>query len=77
MDYANARELPKISASHVQKRNMQYRGVILDEMHFLPTHTTRWHTTWGEAKSAAEKLCKETLGKRGTISVYDQDGHVY
>lgn len=48
---------------------MKYQGLVKDQMRELTTKRTRLYKTYKEAHDAAEKLCKRTLGERGTIEV--------
>jgi hypothetical protein len=46
-----------------------YRGLVKDDLKALETKTTKWYDTYEAAHTAAEKLCKRTMGDRGTIAV--------
>lgn len=48
---------------------MEYRGIVKDDMKALDDRKTKWYSTYAEAHSAAEKLCKRTYGDRGSIDV--------
>ncbi|OQC75351.1 MAG: hypothetical protein BWX44_00082 [Spirochaetes bacterium ADurb.Bin001] len=55
----------------------KYRGVVKDKLKALEDKKTRWYATHQDAHAAAERLCKRTMGGRGTISVMDGDGYKY
>jgi len=46
-----------------------YRGIVKDQMGTFDTKHTKYYETYQEAHDAAEKLCKRTMGDRGTIDV--------
>ena len=46
-----------------------YRGLVIDQLHVLDTRKTGLYVTYKEAHDAAERLCKRTMGDRGTIDV--------
>ena len=47
----------------------KYRGVVTDSLKSMDTRKTKTYDTYKEAHDAAEKLCKRTMGDRGSISV--------
>ena len=47
----------------------KYRGLVVDDLKTLDTRKTKLYLTYKEAHDAAEKLCKRTMGDRGTIEV--------
>jgi hypothetical protein len=51
----------------------KYRGVVKDQLKTLETRYTKWYSTYKEAHNAAEKLCKRTMGDRGTLDVETKD----
>lgn len=55
---------------------MKYRGEVKDRM-TGDVKKTFWKDTYQDAHNAAEKLCKRTLGSRGTIFVVDKDNYTY
>lgn len=55
---------------------MKYKGIVKDRMGSLDTKETRWYPTYKDAHDAAEKLCKKTIGNRGTLLVQDEDGEI-
>ena len=55
---------------------MKYKGIVKDRMGSLDPKETRWHATYKDAHDAAERLCKVTIGERGTILVQDEDGEI-
>lgn len=46
-----------------------YKGIVKDQMGSLPDRKTKNYSTYRDAHEAAEKLCKQTYGERGTIDV--------
>ena len=46
-------------------------GIVKDDMKSLDSQYTEKFATYKEAHDAAEKLCKKTLGDRGSIVVID------
>lgn len=52
---------------------MKYRGLVIDRMNTLETRKTKYYSTYQEAHEAAEKLCKKTLGERGSIDVEEKE----
>lgn len=48
---------------------MKYRGIVKDRLRALPDRRTRIYSTYELAHRAAERLCRETYGERGTIQV--------
>ena len=48
---------------------MKYRGIVKDRLRALPDRRTRIYSTYELAHRAAERLCRETYGERGTIVV--------
>ena len=52
----------------------KYRGIVKDDMGSMESKQTKWYDTYKEAHDAAEKLCKRTMGDRGSISVEDGEG---
>lgn len=53
----------------------KYQGIVKDQLGSLDTRKTRTYETYKEAHDAAEKLCKRTMGDRGTIEVEETAGH--
>lgn len=47
----------------------KYIGIVKDQLRYLGTYKTKYYSTYKEAHDAAEKLCKKTLGERGSIDV--------
>ena len=47
----------------------KYQGIVTDRLGTLETRKTKLYATYKEAHDAAEKLCKKTMGDRGTIDV--------
>jgi len=47
----------------------KYIGIVKDRLQTLETRKTRKYNTYKEAHDAAEKLCRRTMGERGTIDV--------
>lgn len=47
----------------------KYIGIVKDHLGALDTHKTKSYSTYRAAHDAAEKLCKKTLGDRGSIDV--------
>lgn len=48
---------------------IKHQGQVIDQLKSLSTHKTKWYDTYQDAQIAAEKLCKRTLGDRGTINI--------
>lgn len=48
--------------------NMQYRGVVTDQLSKNKQYT-KWVDTYKNAHDDAETLCSRTIGNRGTIDV--------
>ena len=48
---------------------MGYVGIVKDRLQTLKTRKTKKYNTYKEAHDAAERLCKRTMGERGTIDV--------
>ena len=46
-----------------------YKGIVKDQLGTMETRETKLYPTYKEAHDAAEKLCKRTMGERGTIDV--------
>lgn len=53
---------------------MKYVGIVKDRLQGLETRKTRKYNTYKEAHDAAEKLCRRTMGERGTIDVMIVNG---
>ena len=51
------------------KKKVRYRGVVEDQMKTMDTRKTKHYSTYKDAHDAAERLCKKTMGDRGTIDV--------
>jgi len=49
--------------------SVRYRGYVKDSLRELDALKTKLYDTYQEAHEAAERLCKKTLGDRGTIDV--------
>lgn len=49
--------------------NMKYVGVVKDRLKGVEAKRTKKYNTYREAHDAAERLCKRTMGERGTIDV--------
>jgi len=47
----------------------KYIGIVRDALNSLETRKTKLYDTYKEAHDAAERLCKRTMGDRGTIDV--------
>jgi hypothetical protein len=47
----------------------KYRGMVIDELKTMETRKTKWYNIYDDAHKAAEKLCKRTMGERGTLDV--------
>lgn len=47
----------------------QYQGIVKDDLGTMDARKTKWYSTYKEAHDAAEKLCKRTMGDRGSINV--------
>lgn len=45
----------------------KYQGIVKDRMGTMETRKTKTYATYKEAHDAAEKLCKKTMGERGSI----------
>jgi hypothetical protein len=61
------------SGSRGESEMTQYKGKVIDQMKTMETRETKWYPTYKEAHDAAEKLCKRTMGDRGTIEVEQKD----
>jgi hypothetical protein len=46
-----------------------YKGIVSDDLNTMETRYTKLYETWKDAHDAAEKLCKRTMGSRGSIGV--------
>jgi hypothetical protein len=53
----------------VKKTEQKYRGIVTDDLGTMETRKTKYYGTYKEAHDAAEKLCKRTMGDRGSIDV--------
>lgn len=62
-EYLNKKEESPVT------NQIQYRGIVKDDMRTLETKHTKWYPTYQEAHQAAEKLCKRTYGQRGSVDV--------
>ena len=51
----------------------KYRGLVIDQLKTMTTRKTGVYDTYKEAHDAAEKLCKKTMGERGTIEVEEEE----
>lgn len=51
----------------------KYVGIVKDQLN-QETRKTKGYDTYKEAHDAAERLCKRTIGSRGTISVEQPHG---
>ena len=51
------------------KKKVRYRGVVEDQMKTMDKRKTKHYNTYKDAHDAAERLCKKTIGDRGTIDV--------
>lgn len=47
----------------------KYIGIVKDHLGALDTHKTKSYSTYKAAYDAAEKLCKKTIGDRGSIDI--------
>jgi hypothetical protein len=48
---------------------MKYFGFVEDRLKVMKTRRTKGYKCYYDAHKAAEKLCKRTMGDRGTIGV--------
>jgi len=48
---------------------MRYVGIVKDRLQTMEARKTKKYDTYKKAHDAAEKLCKRTMGERGTIDV--------
>lgn len=48
-----------------------FKGIVKDQLGTMEDRTTKTYSTYFEAHQAAEKLCKKTMGDRGTIVVIE------
>ena len=52
---------------------MTYQGIVIDRLESMETRKTKKYGSYYEAHTAAEKLCKRTMGERGSILVRELD----
>ena len=52
-----------------KKEKIEFVGYVLDRLRSMYPKKTKKYKTYYEAHSAAEKLCKRTMGDRGSIHV--------
>jgi hypothetical protein len=51
----------------------KFIGIVRDQLHTMEDRKTKPYATYKEAHDAAEKLCKRTMGDRGTIEVEEKE----
>lgn len=56
-----------------RKNHLRYRGHVIDRMGDLPTHHTRWYSTYKEAYDAAHRILKKYEGMRFSLAVEDSE----
>ena len=53
-----------------------FKGLVIDQLKTLDTRKTKSYSTYFDAHTAAEQLCRRTMGDRGQVEVEEIDADI-